>query len=306
MIYAGTIGEGLWRSDDLGRTWLPESGVPGAAKIYALAGSPDGGQLYAGAEGGVYRRDGRMWSSLPLPSPELQVWALGIHPREPSTILAGCRPLALLISEDGGKHWSSLPLSLPAGTPEPHTPRVTTVLFDSAEPETAWAGVEVGGVFVTRDRGWTWVAINRDLPSLDIHALALAGDRTLLAATPRGVAVYGGGRWTTADSESPDRYFRALVSKPAAAGTLYAGLGNGPPGTRGSVLVSTDNGRSWRQTGFSGAGSSVWSLATDPREPGLLVAAAIKGEIFSSPDGGRSWVQAPRTFAELRAVTCTA
>lgn len=306
MIYAGTIGEGLWWSDDLGRTWFPEQSVPGAAKIYAFAGSLDSGWLYAGAEGGVYRRDGRTWSYLPLPSSELQVWALGIHPREPSTILAGCRPLALLVSEDDGKHWSPLPLSLPSGTPEPHTPRVTAILFDSEEPETAWAGVEVGGVFVTRDRGRAWVAINRDLPSLDIHALVLAGDRTLLAATPRGVGVYGGGRWTTADSESPDRYFRALVSKPADAGTLYAGLGNGPPGTRGSVLVSTDNGRNWRQTGFSGAGSSVWSLATDPREPGLLVAAAIKGELFTSPDGGQSWVRASQKFAELRAVACAA
>ena len=306
MIYAGTIGEGLWRSDDLGRTWFPELGVPGTAKIYALAGSPDGRQLYAGAEGGIHRRDVRTWSYLPLPSAELQVWALGIHPREPSTILAGCRPLALLTSEDGGKHWSSLPLSLPGGTPEPHTPRVTAVLFDSAEPETAWVGVEVGGVFVTRDQGRTWVAINEDLPSLDIHALALAGDRTLLAATPRGVAVHGGGRWTTADSESPDRYFRALVSRPDDAGTLYAGLGNGPPGTRGSVLASTDDGRSWRQTGLSNAGSSIWSLATDPREPGLLVAAAIGGEIFTSLDGGHSWIGAPQRFAELRAVACAA
>lgn len=301
MIYAGTIGEGLWWSADLGKTWAPEPGIPGATKIYALAGSSDGRQLYAGAEGGVYRRDGRTWSYLPLPSAELQVWALGIHPKEPGTILAGCRPLALLASEDGGKHWSPLPLSLPSGTPEPHTPRVTALLFDSEEPETAWAGVEVGGVLVTRDRGRTWVAINRDLPSLDIHALALTGDRTLLAATPRGVAVYGGGSWTTADSDSPDRYFRALVSKADDAGTLYAGLGNGPPGTRGTVLVSIDNGRSWRRTGFSGAGSSVWSLATDPREPGLLVAAAIKGEIFTSLDSGHSWARAPIGFTEVRA-----
>jgi len=306
MIYAGTLGEGLWRSDDLGRTWTPDPGVRSDAKIYALVAADDGRRLYAGADGAVYRRDGATWSHLLLPDAGLQVWALGIHPREPSTILAGCRPLALLTSEDDGKHWSPLPLSLPRGTPEPHTPRVTAILFDPEQPDACAVGVEVGGVFVTRDRGRGWVAVNRDLPSLDIHALALAGDRTLLAATPRGVAVYGGDRWATADSESPDRYFRALAAEPGDAGMLYAGLGDGPPGTRGTVLASTDNGRSWRQTGFPGAGSSVWSLATDPRSPGLVVAGAIKGDLFTSPDAGQSWVRASMRFAEMRAVACAA
>jgi photosystem II stability/assembly factor-like uncharacterized protein len=306
MIYVGTIGEGLWQSDDLGRTWSPEPGVPGDARIYALAVSPDGRRLYAGAEGSVYRRDGVDWSHLPLPDAGLQVWALGIHPREPSLLLAGCRPLALLASEDDGKHWTPLDLSLPAGTPEPHTPRVTTVLFDPDRPGAIWAGVEVGGVFTTSDLGRIWSALNEHLPSLDIHALVLAGDRTLLTATPRGVAGYRGGHWVLSTSESPDRYFRALVQKPGNGSTLYAGLGNGPPGTRGTVLVSTDNGQSWSETGFPGAGSSVWALATDPHEPELLVAAAIKGEIFTSLDSGQSWARASRKFVEVRAVACAA
>ncbi|MBI2152262.1 MAG: hypothetical protein HYU24_00980 [Candidatus Rokubacteria bacterium] len=111
-----------------------------------------------------------------------------------------------------------------------------------------------------------------------------------------------GERWAPAVSDSPDRYFRALASKPGDAATLYAGLGDGPPGTRGTVVVSTDNGRRWAVTGFPGAGSSVWSVATDSREPGLVVAAAIKGEVFVSRDGGESWARASRTFGEIRAV----
>jgi photosystem II stability/assembly factor-like uncharacterized protein len=45
-------------------------------------------------------------------------------------------------------------------------------------------------------------------------------------------------------------------------------------------------------------------VAVDPREPGLVVAAAIKGEVFVSRDGGQSWARAPRTFGEIRAVAC--
>ena len=303
MIYVGTVGEGLWRSDDHGRTWAPEPAIPASARIYSLATALND-RLYVGAQGVVYRRDGGAWSTLPLPDPELQAWALGVHPLEPSVVLAGCRPLALLASEDDGTRWWPLGLALPPGTPEPHTPRVTAILFDREHPEKVWAGVEVGGVFEGRGGGRTWVPINDGLPSLDVHALALAEDGAILAATPRGVAVYDGDRWAPTVAESRDRYFRALASKPGQTATVYAGLGDGPPGTRGMVLVSTDNGRNWRPTGFRRAASSVWSVATDPREPGLVVAAAIKGEVFVSRDGGESWRRATRRFGEIRAVAC--
>ncbi len=305
MIYVGAVGEGLWRSGDDGETWALEPGVPPDARIFSLAASADG-RLYAGAAGIVYRRDGGAWSALPLPDPDVQVWALGVHPADPSVVLAGCRPLALFASQGDRTRWWSLPLSLPEGTPEPHTPRVTAILFDPGRPEKVWAGVEVGGVFEGRDGGRTWVPVNAGLPSLDIHALLLAQDGAIVAATPRGVAVYGGGGWTPAVSAPPDRYFRALAREPGAAAPLYAGLGDGPSGTRGTVVVSTDNGRHWAATGFPGAGSSVWALATDPRAPGLVVAAAIKGELFVSRDGGRFWTRASRTFAEIRAVVCAA
>ncbi len=301
MIYVGTVGEGLWRSDDHGVTWASEPRVPANARIYALAASPDG-RLFVGASGVVYRRDRQTWTSLPLPDGQLQVWALGIHPLDPSVVLAGCRPLALFASEDDGKRWWPLGLSLPEGTPEPHTPRVTTILFDAERPEKVWAGVEVGGVFEANDGGRTWVPINSGLASLDVHALALAADGAILAATPRGVGVYSAGRWASAATPFTDRYFRALAAKPGDARTLYAGLGDGPPGTRGAVVVSRDNGRSWGVTGFPGAGSSIWSVATDGREPGLVAAAAIKGEVFVSRDGGDSWARASRTFGEIRAV----
>ncbi|MBI2152261.1 MAG: hypothetical protein HYV92_10050 [Candidatus Rokubacteria bacterium] len=52
-------------------------------------------RLHVGARGGVYRRDGATWK------------ALG----------------------DNGKRWWRLGLTLPSGTPEPHTPRVTAILF---------------------------------------------------------------------------------------------------------------------------------------------------------------------------------
>src|SRR5688500_6286602 len=140
--WVSTVGAGLWRADDLDH-WRHEPAVPDTARLFSLAG--DGDLLVAGGEGCVYGRDGTRWSTLPLPSPGLQTWALTVSAR---TVFAGCRPFALLRSDDAGEHWRTLNLTLPPDTEHPHTPRVTAILV---EAETIWCGVEVGGVFRSDD-----------------------------------------------------------------------------------------------------------------------------------------------------------
>jgi photosystem II stability/assembly factor-like uncharacterized protein len=285
--WVSTVGAGLWRADDLDH-WRRESDVPDTARLFSLAA--DGELLVAGGEGCVYRRDGTRWSTLPLPSPDLQPWALTVSA---NTVVAGCRPLALLRSDDAGAHWRALDLTLPRDTPEPHTPRVTAILV---EGDTVWCGVEVGGVFCSEDGGKHWRAVNDGLPSLDVHALARSGD-ALIAATPRGIARYDG-TWASAALHAPWRYCRALAS--VSDGHLLCGLGDGPPGTRGGVVVSEDGGRSWHSALFPGtAASTVWSVAA---ADGQALAAALGGEVFSSEDDGRTWARLAQTFAEVRAV----
>jgi hypothetical protein len=285
--WVSTVGAGLWRAGDLG-DWRREPAVPDTARLFSIAG--DGDLLVAGGDGCVYRRHGARWTTLPLPSSDLQPWSLAVTA---TTVFAGCRPFALLRSDDAGEHWRTLDLTLPPDTEHPHTPRVTAILV---EAETIWCGVEVGGVFRSDDGGKHWSAVNEGLPSLDIHALARAGD-TLLAATPRGIARLDG-TWSTAVLHAPWRYCRALAS--LTNGNLLCGLGDGPPGTRGGVVVSEDHGRSWHSALFPGvAASTVWSIAA---AGGQALAAAIGGELFSSEDDGRTWARIAQTFEEVRAV----
>jgi photosystem II stability/assembly factor-like uncharacterized protein len=285
--WVSSVGAGLWRTDDL-HHWRREPAVPDTARLFALAADDD--VLVAGGDGCVYRRDGQRWTTLPLPSADLQPWSLAVSA---STVLAGCRPLALLRSDDAGEHWRALELTLPPGTPQPHTARVTAILV---EADAIWCGVEVGGVFRGDRDGTHWRAVNDGLPSLDIHALARAGD-ALVAATPRGIARYDGA-WSAAALHAPWRYCRALAR--AAGGDLLCGLGDGPPGSRGGVVISEDGGRSWHGALFPGtAASTVWSIAV---ADGQALAAAIGGELFSSEDDGRTWTRIPQTFQEVRAV----
>ena len=290
-LLVGTIGQGLWRSVD-GAGWERAPGVPDDAAVYSLAAD------LAGGAGCVYRRVAGRWKRLPLPEPALQVWAVAADPARPATLYAGCRPLALLRSDDGGARWSALPLALPPDTPHPHTPRVTSLLV---ERDAVWSGVEVGGVFASRDGGASWAAANEGLPSLDIHALGRNGG-ALLAATPRGIARFDD-RWRETDFGGPWRYCRALAAIAGQPGEWLGGVGDGPPGTRGVVMVSEDDGRSWRSPLFPGtATSSVWSVAVSVEDPDLALAGAIGGEVFLSEDAGRSWRRLDQTFTEIRAV----
>lgn len=291
-LLVGTIGQGLWLSAD-GADWQRAPGIPDEAPIHSL------GPELAGSAGCVYRRMAGRWKRVPLPDPALAAWSVAADPARRATLFAGCRPLGLLRSDDGGARWSALPLTLPPGTERPHTPRVTSILI---EPDTIWCGVEVGGVFASRDGGASWTAVNDALPSLDIHALGRHGG-ALLAATPRGIARFSEERWRETDFRVPWRYCRALAAVPGQPGEWLCGCGNGPPGTQGAVMRSEDDGRSWHSPLFPGtASSSLWSVAVSPEDPDLALAGAIGGDLFLSEDAGHSWRRLDRTFAEIRAV----
>lgn len=299
-LYVATVGEGLYRSDDRGGSWAKDPGVPADAKLYSLCATP--GELLVGGEDMVHRYAGGSWCQLSLPGDGRSVWAVAVMD---GVILAGTRPLGFLRSEDGGRHWEEIPFRLPAGTAEPHTPRITSLLPNLGVTQEVWAGVEVGGVFASGDGGRRWSPVNDGIPSLDIHSLAWSSGRILLAATPRGVALWRSARWVDGVFEPQDHYCRALAERPDAPGTVYCGFGDGPPGSRGGVALSVDGGRSWRPCPFPpDAGSTIWSVSTAADVLGLVVACSIGGKVFVSPDGGSSWSLALTTKSQARAAAC--
>ena len=320
-LYVATVGDGLFRSDDLGSSWTKEPGLAASARLYSLCAAS--GELLVGGEGRIFRYGERAWTELALPAPDTQVWSLAAMD---GVILAGTRPLGLFRSDDGGRRWESLSFALPSGepqpearradmgipraergTPQPHTPRITALLPSPWVAGEVWAGVEVGGVFASADGGRSWSAANEEIPSLDVHGLAWSSGGILLAATPRGVAMWRSARWMEGLFEPADRYCRALATRPDDPGMLYCGFGDGPPGTRGEIALSTDGGRSWRASGMlSDTDSTIWSVATAADAAGLVLACSISGKVFVSLDGCASARPVLTTGFETRAVACLA
>jgi photosystem II stability/assembly factor-like uncharacterized protein len=63
IVYAGTVGEGLFKSEDYGDSWISVPGLP--ATVQGLTVNPsNNGELFGAASNGIYRSAdaGQTWS----------------------------------------------------------------------------------------------------------------------------------------------------------------------------------------------------------------------------------------------------
>ncbi len=121
VVYAGTRGEGVLRSDDGGQSWQP-AGLAGQV-VKALAASPtQPGVVYAGTKPPalyVSRDGGGAWTELPAFRRARAFWwlspaeadlkpyvqAIALSPTDPQLLLIGIEAGAVLRSADGGQSW---------------------------------------------------------------------------------------------------------------------------------------------------------------------------------------------------------
>jgi photosystem II stability/assembly factor-like uncharacterized protein len=314
LIFVGTVGEGVWRSEDGGRTFARRSrGMFVECDIRALASHPAAPRvLFTGTSEGVYRTDdrGESWTRLDSPLTQLVTWSLLVSPWNPDTIFAGARPAGLFRSEDGGRGWTQLGATLAQHCNNIIYNRVTTIVADPDDAHGLWAGVEIDAVHHSTDGGASWARLEAGLSSLDIHGLALIpgpGSRRLLASTNNdlNVSTDEGRTWQPQEvSRVFDwPYCRGLAQKADDPNVLFLGNGDGPPGQIGALHRSADGGRSWHKAELPCVpNSTVWGFAIHPADPQRILAYTVSGEIYTSRDGGLNWDKLAREFGEIRAL----
>lgn len=202
----------------------------------------------------------RSTSSAPL------AWA----PWDQNLLLAGTQ--YVLGTTDGGLHWRKLSpdISWPKGmTPPPDTAAPQPGGFPAGAMETLaassvgrgiiWAGFNNGVIKVTRDEGKTWD--DASIPGIPFTARALV---------------------------------EGLATSPTVAGEAYAAVDLLRVGDYAPYLYRTkDFGKTWTKitSGLRAnepAGSSVRTVAADPKRPGLLYAGTETG-VYVSFDDGDNW-----------------
>lgn len=314
-VFVGTVGEGLYISNDGGETFKRPSnnGLYIEGEVRALASHPDTpARIFAGTHAGVYRSTdgGDTWQRMASPMDGMQVWALMVLPGDPDTVFAGTRPAGVYRSTDGGDTWHDAQLGASTECPVIEFTRITTIIPDPVAARSVWVGVEIDGAFRSDDAGDTWSRHADGLSSLDVHGMVVVpvdGARTLVAATNNGVNVSGdeGASWQRQDLSgiAPWNYFRGIRQQAGRPDTIFLGNGNGPPGSEGAVLRSRDGGTSWQRIALPvDPNSTIWDYATHTADPDLVYAYTCSGELYRSADGGDRWDKMRHEFGEIRAL----
>jgi photosystem II stability/assembly factor-like uncharacterized protein len=299
VVYAGTLGGGVFVSRDGGSRWQPAAAGLAAGRVDALAkGSAADAFLYAGTDRGVYRLaaggERWQWASAGLPA-EPRVGRLAVDPGRPGTVFATVQRAdfsgwSVYKSTDGGEGWANATGGISAGP---------ALAISPADPPTLYTASSYG-VHRSTDRGATWEISDTGLPRFpNVTDLAIEpGSPSALYAvaysrsTPQPVAyksLDGGISWSAAGAGLDDQYdgVGRLAADPRRPGVLYFGDGRGP-------FRSTDGGGSWAPAHAAPADRGIDALAVDPFAGTVLAGVSRFGPggdlgVLRSADSGQSW-----------------
>ena len=292
-LYAGTVGWGIWKSEDLGDSWKPAfPGVYLENRVWSMSAHPaEPNVVWAGTDVGLMRNAGKetalVGSPADGPTPGIPghirsrcIWSIAQAPSDPSTLLIGTNPGALYRSDDGGASWRELPVELVESCGGIEKPRVTRIRFDPFNADEIWVSIEIDAVHHTTDGGETWEKLDNGFKFPDIHDLAVVDDngaRKLLAATAVGlyVSTDDGQTWNWSQLDTPWQYCRGIKPRADLDGTVFLCNGDGPPGSTGRLWRSRDWGDTWEDCNLGKTNSTPWTVATMDSDPDLLFTCTI-------------------------------
>ena len=314
--YAASVGHSVWFSHDLGESWnrapTPTGGIYNESRCWCVTTHPDRpGEVLSGTDQGVYRWDPQVerWNYLPSPMDGMHILQIAQAPHDPDIVFAGTRPAQLFRSTDGGENWTRCELNNAVECDFINTPRVTSIQFDPAEPDTIWITIEIDGVFRSQDGGETWERLVDGLRTDDTHNLIFIDDlddRVVLCSTELGLhkSLDNGATWQWVEvPEAPWPYFRCIARRADKSGVVFLSVGDKPSGVTGKLLRSRDYGETWEDAGLPGkVNSTIWWIGTNPADPNLIFCCTILGQIFRSTDGGETWDKMERELGELRMI----
>jgi photosystem II stability/assembly factor-like uncharacterized protein len=274
VIYAGSFGLGMFRSEDRGATWTKSGQGVTDPFILSLVTGKDGAVYVGTFRGGVFRTKdhGKSWQAINsgLKRKEIKtLLAVGdviyagtadgayrlnaaddrwtvvttgldevlVHALAQSadgTLYAGTSGKGVLRFKADSTGWVRMRHGL-----KDHEGMIENFIrVLTIDPEGGiYAGTFDGGVFRSADGGATWRSISRALPNDSIRGI-LFNTRGLFVATGHGIfkSVDKGRQWVPLNNGLTSMAVQVLIE--SGSGSLYAG-------TNAGAFRSDDDGKSW-------------------------------------------------------------
>ena len=238
---------------------------------------------------------------------------------EPDVLWAGCQPISLWRSEDGGEHFE-----LVRGLwDHPHRSEwgagyggaaAHSVAVHPGDPATLHVAMSTGGVYRTADGGATWQPRNSGISAYFmpgpepefgqcVHKIARDAEvpDRLYAQNHHGVyrSDDGADTWTSIADGLPSDFGFVMLSHPRVGGTVWvvplkADGERIPPDARLAVHRSRDAGRTWERLD-SGLPDRDYNAvlrdaaAVDTCDPVGVYVGTRGGEVYASADEGETF-----------------
>lgn len=272
------VGRGaIYHSSDGGATWS-KSSAPDTNYWSGVASSADGMKLVAVSEGdGIYRSldGGATWNRTSAPSAK---WSCVASSVDGVRLVAAVNGGLVYTSVDSGATWAE------TSAPTNYWSSVCSSLDGT---KLVAASYSYSGIYASSDAGTTWTAMGAPIIP-DAVACSADGYRLVAASVEQIWTWPYSGPWRLA-GPTPSAYGSIACS---ADGTKLVAAGSS-----GSIYRSSDSAATWTQT--SAQTDGYWSGIASSADGGRLVAVSRSlsdppytgGAIYSSPNGGGTWIR---------------
>jgi photosystem II stability/assembly factor-like uncharacterized protein len=257
ILYAGTY-HLAWKTVDGGKNWqnIPTGMVDDSDVMSITIDATNPDRVYASACSGIYHSDNgaakwAKYGGIPFLSRRTQI--IRQDPTNPSIVYAGTTD-GLWKTTNAGATWTRV--SVPNWT-------ISALLLDPRRPGRIILGVEGLGVYVTRDAGATFMAINEGFSHRQVRELVTDPQqpaRMLLVLTNAVESIYAtndaGRTWSSIGHNASTQTLRHVYAAPEPASGWWA------TPQSGGLLHYDPSRATWVQTGVIVAKSAAPAART--------------------------------------------
>jgi len=304
-FYFGSVGGGVWKTENAGRTWYPisDDGIP-IGSIGAIAVAPSNANIVYVGTGepdirsqhsygiGMYKSTdaGKTWTHIGLEATR-QIGRVAVDPNNANRVYVAALghvydpnpDRGVYRSTDGGATWKKILFN----TKDPNNVGAIDVTIDPRNPRVLYASL-----WATRRPPWS-VYAPTNLPGGELYKSTDGGDtwKQLTGGLPNDQFV---GKIGIAVSPSNPNRLWAVVDDSGAAVPAGGGGGRGGGGanTGGGVYISDDAGANWKMVNSEnrlwGRGWYFSAVTIDPTNPDR--AYVINTATYMTTDAGKTFV----------------